>query len=396
MFKKLLFLYGEAHAYCDQKGNNFISSLFDSVFWDRYFDIAESILVIMRRDNCLADNNMIRVTNPQMDLYLLDSATDSLSTFFSIRRRKNNCKVIEEALSQCDAAIIRLPSFIGNEAISMCKKKKIPYLIEVVGDPYASMRYHGIKGRILAPFYGFMMRKYVKSAQFVLYVSNSYMQRLYPTKGKSVGCPDANIVEVPDAVLDNRLKRIDSNNKIILGLVGSLNVDYRGHDTLIQVLKSLQKNGIDCEVRFLGGGEKQRWEEYAQRNGVEGAVFFSGTLQAGERVYEWLDNIDILVMPTKVESLGRSVVEAMSRGCPVIGTSTTALSELVSSECQVLPDDVDRTVSIIMQLISNKNYMKLCACENFFRAKKYCNSMTNPVRKSFFEEFATEGGKKVL
>lgn len=50
-------------------------------------------------------------------------------------------------------------------------------------------------------------------------------------------------------------------------------------------------------------------------------------------VFSWLDSIDIYVQPSFMEGLCRSIVEAMSRACPVICTNVGGNYELVSSDC---------------------------------------------------------------
>lgn len=49
-------------------------------------------------------------------------------------------------------------------------------------------------------------------------------------------------------------------------------------------------------------------------------------------VFSWLDSIDIYVQPSFMEGLCRSIVEAMSRACPVICTNVGGNYELVSSD----------------------------------------------------------------
>ena len=63
-------------------------------------------------------------------------------------------------------------------------------------------------------------------------------------------------------------------------------------------------------------------------------------------MFEWIDNLDILVMPTLAESLGRAVIEAMSRGCPVIGSIETALPEQIGSDCITYARNADSIAEI--------------------------------------------------
>lgn len=401
MFERIVFLYGEARLYHDDKNNHYIDKIFDDAFWQRYYYLAKNISICFRDEEEAVPFETVQdkwkmIDDPKMEAYALPSVTKSIGSFLSFERRMKAKKILEQAIAKSDAAIIRLPSTIGNQAVGICIKYKKPFLVEVVGDPYASLYYHSKAGRIVAPFEYLRMKHLVKEAPYVVYVSRSFMQKKYPTTGQSIGCPDANIPAIDKAAIYERIKKIeDKKDCYVLGLIGSLNVDYRGHDTLIKVMKQLSDEGIDCKVRFLGGGNQERWIEFAKKLEVEHKVEFSGFLPGGEKVLEWIDNIDILVMPTKVESLGRAVIEAMSRGCPVIGTRTTALSEQLGDDCLVYPEDIDSIKEKVRYMITNQEYAKYCAYENFYRAHKYLNSMTEPLRKAFFDKFEQESRNKI-
>ena len=110
-------------------------------------------------------------------------------------------KGLKKEIRESEVVIIRLPCLIGNIAIKFAKKYNKKYLIEVVGCGWDAYWNHGILGKILAPISYFSMRKNVKSASNVLYVSNNFLQNRYPTKGKTIACSDVIINEVEDNIL---------------------------------------------------------------------------------------------------------------------------------------------------------------------------------------------------
>lgn len=402
MLKNLLFVYGEARVWKDKEGNSYIDKIFDEVFWNRYYAITQNITICFRQERPFADekekNDHRKVDFARMSVCSLPSLTDSASSFLSLKKRNTSTKTLADVLLNSDAMIIRLPSTVGSQAIGLCKRLHIPYMVELVGDPYAALHHHSMAGKILAPYIAIKTKYYVEKAPFVLYVSREYLQRGYPTAGKALSCPDSNIETIDEDILAKRLDRIQTkqmDDTMVLGLIGSLDVDYRGHKVLLRILRQLKEEGFDCCVRFLGGGNKERWKQLAEQLGVAPQVEFCGTLPGGAPVLRWIDDIDVLVMPAKVESLGRAVIEAMTRGCPVLGTSTTAHRELLGSECVCRPDDIEEFSSRIKKLITNKEYAKYCACENFYRSHKYLNSMLDPDREAFFIEFSKSTKKEI-
>ena len=66
-------------------------------------------------------------------------------------------------------------------------------------------------------------------------------------------------------------------------------------------------------------------------------------------VFSWLDSIDIYVQPSFMEGLCRSIVEAMSRACPVICTNVGGNYELVSSDCLFEKADYVKLADMLFQ-----------------------------------------------
>ena len=170
-------------------------------------------------------------------------------------------------------------------------------------------------------------------------------------------------------------------------MIGANSVGYRGHDTLLKAVAKLRKDGTNCRVRFLGGGNPSRWEKMSEDLGISDFVSFDGSLPHGVEVLNWIDDIDILVMPTRAESLGRAVIEAMSRGCPVLGTIETGIREQIGSDCLFHAGDCAAIVQKVEYMISDKSYMEYCAQENFYRSYKYSNAETDRIRNAFYKEF---------
>lgn len=286
-----------------------------------------------------------------------------------------------------DVIIVRLPSIIGLKVAALASFYGKPYLIELVAAPFGVYWYHSFKGKFIAPVMSILTRIFVKKSPYVLYVSKWFLQETYPTNGINIGCADVFLETPKFEVLEKRIDKIKSsgNNIIKLGLIGSLDVNYRGQDVAIRALSILNNKGIKCELHLLGGGNCKRWVEYARRFGVNEYIMFSGTLEAGEAVYDWIDGIDILVMPTLQETLGRSIIEAMSRGCPVLGSYETAIGEQIGADCLFKARDYKKLADLIEKLIKDSDYMKYCAYENFYRSFKYTNKQTDKIRNDFFQ-----------
>lgn len=295
--------------------------------------------------------------------------------------------VIKKAVWDSDIVIARVPSQSAMLAIYFARQFDKKVCVEVVGDA-TSYYYKGIKGKLAVPVLFFLQKWSVWTADYVIYVSRFFLQKKYPTKGMALACPDVSFSVPNEKVLKKRLNKIASmdERKITVGLIGSLNVGYRGHGVLIRAAAELKSRGIDVHIRFLGGGDIIRWIDFAQKYDVANQVEFSGVLSSGDDVLNWIDAIDILAMPAKQETLGRSIIEAMSRGCPVLGSIETAIWEQIGSNCLFPSDDYKRLAEMIEEMVYDKEYMGVCAHENFWRSFIYDERKSDEKRMRFFRE----------
>lgn len=313
---------------------------------------------------------------------------------------KNKSKIREEILERLrniDFCIIRLPSILGSIVYEEVRKRNIPYVVEMVACTWdAFWNYGNIQGKFYAPINYIRTRKQIKKAKNVVYVSEKFLQKRYPTNGKSIACSNVNIEKIEDETLEKRINKIQNMQKgetIKLGLIGSLNVHYKGHETAIKALANL-KNKMNVEIHFLGSGNKEQWVKLAKKYGVLENIVFDGTLPGGKPVYDWLDKLDIFLIPSLQEGLPRALIEAMSRGCPAIGVKTGGIPELLDKEYVCKRKDYKTIAKKIIQLSNNKECMIEQSSRNFKESKKYIKRILNTRRRAFFDMIYQENNLK--
>ena len=240
---------------------------------------------------------------------------------------------LKQEILMCDKMIIRLPSFLGLQALRLNRKIGKPYMIEMVACPWDALWNHGFAGKILAPYIFFRNRKELKDAPMVLYVTNQFLQYRYPTKGKAIGCSDVVISDFNENILNRRREKIEHcGKKKILGTIAAINVKYKGQQYIIESLGKLKRQGKeDFEYQLVGNGDSSFLKSIAKKNNVEEQVKFIGGLPH-EKIFEWLDSIDIYVQPSRQEGMPRALIEAMSRGIPAFGAKTGGIPELLPEQ----------------------------------------------------------------
>ena len=295
---------------------------------------------------------------------------------------------LKQEILMCDKMIIRLPSFLGLQALRLNRKIGKPYMIEMVACPWDALWNHGFAGKILAPYIFFRNRKELKDAPMVLYVTNQFLQYRYPTKGKAIGCSDVVISDFNENILNRRREKIEHcGKKKILGTIAAINVKYKGQQYIIESLGKLKRQGKeDFEYQLVGNGDSSFLKSIAKKNNVEEQVKFIGGLPH-EKIFEWLDSIDIYVQPSRQEGMPRALIEAMSRGIPAFGAKTGGIPELLPE--QYLFSNSSKNINEIIKILEslqNGNMMQL-AEQNYEVAKKYRGKEIQKVREEFYLDF---------
>jgi glycosyltransferase involved in cell wall biosynthesis len=353
--------------------------------------------LFQRYKNCFGEVTVFAVERPATEddtRHICEQNEVDCVHFTLVEKRNNlfsiikNRKKVKQAVLNHDYLIIRLPSVYGIMAIIYARKLNKPYLIEMVGCPWDAFWNHSWKGKLVAPFMWYVTKKAVKNAPFVLYVTNEFLQCRYPSTGKTVGCSNVALPTLDESVLDVRLHKIKQMTKykpIVLGTTAAVDVRYKGQEYVIQAIAELNKQGYNFEYRLVGGGDKARLQSIAEKYGVADKVIFEGSIPH-ERVFDFLDDIDIYVQPSQTEGLPRALIEAMSRGCPCIGSNAGGIPELLDNAYIFSRGKFKELATILAGFDTEK--MVEQAKRNFEFSKKYAKVIIEKRRKEFFQEFA--------
>lgn len=390
--RKLVFAHDNKFK-VDEKGNLYSEGGFTDEVFKRYTDMCDELIVIGRIERVNLDQveNLNHITSKKIKFI----GMPNINSVKGLVNRVFVQRKIENIVKECDGVIART-STLGLMAAKAAIKLQKKCLIEVVGCVWdAFWNYGSILGKLYAPYAFLTARKLIKNSDFVLYVTTKFLQDRYPTLGKSIACSDVEIPLVCNSVIRKRLDRIENmkDRPINLGIIGNLEVRYKGHETAFKALALLKNKGFEFRLLCLGGGSKQKLERFAKKLGVEERVVFCGTLPSGEPVFNWLDNIDIFLIPSLQEGLPRALVEAMSRGCPAIGTNVGGIPELIDGNFLIRPKNFRELAWKILELVSDKDLQKKQAIRNFEKAKEYEKRNLDDKRKEFYRKFlkAIEG-----
>ncbi|MFS1454677.1 glycosyltransferase family 4 protein, partial [Vibrio lentus] len=368
---------------------------FPSSLWDKYLEHFDKIVAIGRCSNTAEKATNVHVQSSCENVEF--TFVDKISSPISLIRNFRNVKMkIQNAVIDSDYVIARLPSENGLLAISLAKKFNKPFCIEVVGCAWDGLfNYGNLIGKIYAPIAYYRMKKAVKSSCFVLYVTNEFLQNRYPSNKRSTIVSASNVsinVSKNDMPNTKFYKYAESKRKLVFGLIGNFKTKYKGIHIAIEALSKVQfgKENLDFEFRVLGKGDPEQYNKQALSLGVDKKICFYEPLPSGLPVHRWLDDIDIYIQPSLQEGLPRALIEAMSRGCVAIGSTTGGIPELLEQEYIHKSGSVEGLVRNIEYVISNSKKLTDNSRRNFEESLKYDSRAISSKRSEFFKQFADE------
>jgi UDP-glucose:(heptosyl)LPS alpha-1,3-glucosyltransferase len=191
--------------------------------------------------------------------------------------------------------------------------------------------------------------------KYRLLICNSQMMKndlvkrfkLDPSKAVVI-YPEVNLAKFqvtdPEAVKKEwRAKLGIPQDAFVFGLVTSGNFKKRNLGMLIEAFKEVQKVHPESYLFVAGGNIDQKYKDM-----ILDRVTFAPTLIDVKNYYYLLD---AFVLPAHIEEFGRSVLEAMYCGVPVITTKTVGASEIIEGEGRKLILDQVTKEDLIQKML---------------------------------------------
>lgn len=305
--------------------------------------------------------------------------------YLKVRKKLN--KIVVDNLMPNSVYICRVPGEIGTLVAGHLRKRKIPYGVEVVGDPWNVFAPGAVQHpfRVLFRYKGtYDLRHIVTQSVAALYVTECQLQKRYPVLD-SVFSISASNVQISSRNLPSSAKILYKKDVYNLLSVGSLEQMYKAPDVMLEALAILKDRGVHCRLTWLGEGKnKGDMQKLALSLHINNDVIFKGNVSRDE-VDEELKNSDLFLLVSRTEGLPRALIEAMAMGLPCIGTKVGGIPELLDEQALIHADDSLALANKIEFLLNHMDVANKEASRNYEFAKNYYDSVLQERRESFYQ-----------
>ncbi len=396
-----VFVFGDKVA-ADREGRLYTGTSFSQEIFDRYLKHFDHMTLLMRKayvdpDDTETLSRMNLLTDDRIRVAFLPDTLSSFKDFLDLKNRRRIRTILEQYIKPGRAVILRTHSYYSFVAAQICVHRKIPYLAEAVGCPWDSLTHHSLMGKVLAPSAVVQMRYCMRHASYAVYVTRYFLQNRYPTKGISAAISDVELLPLHQEILEKRLEKIGamkdgSSRKLRIGTSGSVQVAYKGQRFVIRALASLRDKGICCyEYHLAGDGDNTELRKLVSQLGMEEMVIFEG-MMPHDRIYDWLDSLDLYIQPSEQEGLSRALVEAMSRALPCFASDVGGNPELLDPSCIHKCGSV-KTIEEELSSLSSER-MRNLAEQNFRKAEAFQKTNLDMERSRLLKAFSSAAALK--
>jgi glycosyltransferase involved in cell wall biosynthesis len=164
--------------------------------------------------------------------------------------------------------------------------------------------------------------------------------------------PKAHVVVIPNYVeMPKSIKMTKKTNQIVVLFLGTVN-GRKGVYDLLSAFSDAVKHIPQLFLSIGGDGDIESARNFAHELGIEAHVEFLGWV-SGDEKNELFQAADIFVLPSYIEGLPVSVLEAMSWGIPVITTTVGGIPELIDNYVNgflISPGDICTIQSLLERL----------------------------------------------
>ena len=375
------------YVYC-YKGKYYAGSQDKYEFYQRYLRVFDELRLVTR---CVMGKDLNRSRVELSDRRIeyipvpfFSGPKQYAKQYFKIGR------LLRSITNGCDAAILRLPSTIGQRVCGKVMKAGIPYATEIVYDAKDGFE-NGTKlvNKLLWCIIHHQMQTSCTTARGVSCVTEHYLQQHYFSMLPNAFTSHYSSLALPKEFYTAPRKYPHKDIFTIAHVSNQVQFNGRkGFNEIIRAIKILKDRNVYVQLNFIGPDYQDGTallSDFARSLGVEDRIHFMGWASR-QQLSDYLDSSDLYVMPTTSEGLPRVIIEAMAKGLPCITTPVSGNPELITGHFLVDYNDISTLADRIEELKNDKKLYELTSSDNFSRSLQYEESILEKRRDEFYTQ----------
>jgi len=205
-------------------------------------------------------------------------------------------------------------------------------------------------------------------------LSGKEIQVVHPTVSKE-------FINPPPSLFDWRERLETPKDAKVVLFIGN-NYEHKGLDLVMNAMKEvLQQKEV---YLWVGGrGNIPKYKAKAKSLGIGNFVRFTGMIK--ENLPHFYRSADLFVLPSKFDTFGIVVIEALSRGIPVIVSKNTGASEIIQTDVfDYIMNNDQMICRLAFEIVRN---IKLAQCKSSVRMKYLnCQKQTGDTFNAIYEK----------
>lgn len=170
--------------------------------------------------------------------------------------------------------------------------------------------------------------------------------------------------------------------------------DGKGIFDLVDVLKEMKVEYESKLILHIGGnGETERLKEQIYKYSLDKMVIFEGWV-SGDKKRDLLSTCDVYILPSYMEGLPISILEAMSYGMPIISTNVGGIPEIVESGKNgflIEAGDKKALRESLEFYVNSQNEIKKMGQNSLLKIAKFYPEKVIPQLECIYKELLSNG-----
>jgi glycosyltransferase involved in cell wall biosynthesis len=367
--------------------------------WSELLGVFEHVVLLarvrMETENCPEG---LRIDGPAVSVVELPDYTGPWEYLIKQPRLRQR---VSAAAADCEAFFLRVPGLVAYVLWLEIRRRCKPYAVDIVGDPWDALGPGTMATRLRHVYRSLgahTMKVICAGADAALYCSNGMLRERYAA-AKARHTAVAPRIQLPAGFASPELmvKRASRTRQwhavrpaserpnLRLGFIGSLAQLYKGPDILLRATGIVAQAGLGVEVFLVGEGRyRKTMESLAKELFIDNRVAFLGQLPFGKPVFDFLDSVDLFIMPSRAEAFGRALLEAMARGCPCVGANIGGIVGLLDPTDLFRCGNAESLASKILEVTAEPKRMAQMSARNLEKAKEFDPEALSRVRRDFY------------